>query len=247
MQPATKTSERPTPPYEQKFAPAFSGYRPSLAVCRRALRSLCDQARRGETGTVELQIRNMNVPALYLEGRHPRNDVRAQRKGFIGGAFFKVKSLGYFLCACKESDAPARRNTNHQTEPKRPSALQVRRSNSPGDRAPTIPPRLTQYICSTHHRFFASKVWAQSTSGELTQRVDTGTVSMPINTWMCRLSTLKAGTRSNSPADRAPTIPPCLTQCICSTHHRFFASKVWAQSACGEWVRCGATPIIKPN
>ncbi len=46
---------------------------------------------------------------------------------------------------------------------------------------------------------------------------------------MCRLLTLKAGTRSNSPGDRAPTIPPRLTKWIYSTHHRFFASKVWGQ------------------
>ena len=57
-----------------------------------------------------------------LKAGRPSNDLRAQRKGFVGGAFFELKSLGYFLCACKESNAPARRKTDHQVTKKRPSA-----------------------------------------------------------------------------------------------------------------------------
>jgi hypothetical protein len=68
---ATNTSERPCSPYEQKIASALSDYRrgglpPSVAVCRRALVSLSDLTRRGETGAVELQIRNRKFQLFVL-------------------------------------------------------------------------------------------------------------------------------------------------------------------------------------
>jgi hypothetical protein len=37
------------------------------------------------------------------------------KKAESGASSFKIKSLGYFLCAYKESNAPARRNPNNQT------------------------------------------------------------------------------------------------------------------------------------
>jgi hypothetical protein len=73
------------PPFEQKIAPAFSGYRPSVAVCRRALASLRDQARRDETGTIE--------PKIFVMATYRRTEVAFAGSWAPGQSQFAMGTL----------------------------------------------------------------------------------------------------------------------------------------------------------
>jgi hypothetical protein len=64
---------------------------------------------------------------MYLQ-RSPPNDLRAQRKGFFGACFLCILSLHE-----QRKYVAHRRNTDHQTEPKRPSARLI---EQPGIKVP---------------------------------------------------------------------------------------------------------------